>query len=99
MTRKSGKATISCDFKSSQSPNTAANDPDDYKAAEGIAAVWMSQGKKGVRVGIEVVYDLEEEEEDLIEKDSNDVIPIAKRARNLRLDGLILTAPTRPQRG
>jgi len=46
--------------------------------------------EEGVRIGIEVVYDSEEEGEDLIEKDS-DVMSIAKKARKVRL---ILTAPT-----
>ena len=35
--------------------------PDDYKAAEWIAVSWVNKGKKGMRSGIEVVYDLEEE--------------------------------------
>ena len=38
--------------------------PDDYKEAEGIAIAWVDEGNKGMRIGIEVVYDLEEEEED-----------------------------------
>jgi len=35
--------------------------PDDYKATGEIAVAWMNEGKKGVRIGIEVIYDLEEE--------------------------------------
>jgi len=37
--------------------------PDDYKAAEGIAVAWVNEGKKGVRIGVKVVYDLEEEKD------------------------------------
>jgi len=36
-----------------------------------------------VCIGIEVVYDLEEEEQDLIEEDSDDVMPIAKKVRKV----------------
>jgi len=42
---------------------------------EGTAVAWVNRGQ-GVRIGIEVVYDSEGEEEDLIEKDSDDVMPI-----------------------
>jgi len=37
--------------------------PHDYKAAEGIALAWVDWGKKGVRIGFEVVCNLEEEED------------------------------------
>jgi len=57
--------------------------PDDYKAAEGIAVAWVNEGRKGVRIGIEVIYNLEEEEEDQIEEDSDDVMPTAKKARKV----------------
>jgi len=84
LTRRSGKATVSCDLKSSQPLNTMVDGPDDYKAAEGIAVAWANEGKKGVHIGIKVVYDLEgEEEEDLIEENSDDVTPIAKKARKV----------------
>ena len=53
----------------------------------------MDEGK-GACIGIEVVYDLEEEGEDLIEEDSDDVMPIAKKARNVRLSGPIMIALT-----
>jgi len=84
LTRKSGKATISCDFRSSQPLSTVVGCPDDYRQPRAL----RNEGKKGVCIGIEVVYDLEEEEEDLIEKDSDDVMLIAKKARNVRLGGL-----------
>jgi len=44
---RSGKATISCDLKSSQPLGTVADGLDDYKAAEGIAVAWVNEGKKG----------------------------------------------------
>jgi len=75
---------VSCDLpKSSQPLNTVVDGPDDYKTAEGIAIAWLDDGKKGVRIGIEFVYDLEEEEEDQIEEDSDEVMPIAKKARKV----------------
>ena len=63
LTRRSGKATISCDLKSATTWYGVVG-PYDYKAAEAIAVAWVDESKKGVRIGIEVVYDLEEEEED-----------------------------------
>jgi len=59
-----------------QSINTVVDNPDDYKAAEGIVVASVNEGKKDARIGIEVVYRSEEAEEDLIEKDSDDVMPI-----------------------
>jgi hypothetical protein len=44
LTRKSGKARISCDLKSSQPLSTVV----DYKA-EGIAVAWVNEGKKRAR--------------------------------------------------
>jgi hypothetical protein len=67
LTRKSGRATISCDLKSSQPLSTAVDSSDDYKVAEGIAVEWVNEGKKGVQV----VYDLEEEGENPIEEDNS----------------------------
>jgi hypothetical protein len=76
LTRKGGKATVSCDWKSSQSLST-----DGYKAAESIAVAWANEDKKGVCIVIEVAYDLDEEEEDLIEDDDSDTaIPMVKKA-------------------
>jgi len=37
LTRRSGKATISCGLKSLQPLSTVVDDPDDYKVARGIA--------------------------------------------------------------
>jgi len=48
----------------------------------------VNEAKKGVRIRIEVVYDLEEEEEDLIEEDSDDVTLIAKKSTKGKLDSL-----------
>jgi hypothetical protein len=55
-------------LESSQPLSTVVDGPDDYKAAEMIAVAWVNEGKKGVRIGFEVVYDLEEEEKDLLRK-------------------------------
>lgn len=51
----------------------------------GIAVAWVNEGKKGVRIEIGVVYDFGEEEEDLTEEDSDDVMPIAKKSTNGKL--------------
>jgi len=69
------------------------DDPDDYKVAGGIAIAWVDEGQS-VRIGVDVVYDSEEEEEGLIEKDPNDVVPVAGEARRI---SLILIAHTSPQ--
>jgi len=82
LTRKGGKATVSCDLKSSQFLSTVANNPNGYKVAEGITVAWANDGKECVRIAIEVVYDLDKEEEDLIEDDDSDTaIPVVEGAR------------------
>jgi len=89
LTRKSGTATISCDFKSSQLLNTVI----DGKVVEGIAVACVNEGKKDVRTGTEAVHHLKE---DLIQENS-DVMLIAEKTREVRLDGLIITALISPE--
>lgn len=64
LTRRSGTATISCDYKALKPISTLVEDPEDYKSAESIAIALAGEGKKGVRVTVEIIYELEQDEED-----------------------------------
>ena len=60
LTRCGGTATVSCDYKGAKPVSTQDDDPDDYKSAEGIAVALATEGKKGVRLTIDIMYDLEQ---------------------------------------
>jgi len=86
--RKSGKATISCDLKSSQPINTVVDGPGDLQLhgrmrAKNVCALrlrlCMIWRKRRRRI------------------DSDDVTLVAKKARKVRLDGTALNRLTSPQ--
>ena len=86
MTRRGGKATVSCDLKSAQPLSTVANDPGSYKAAESVAVAWVNEGKKGVRIEIDVVYDLNEEDDLVEDDDAGTVVLVVKKARKVSFE-------------
>ena len=94
LTRRGGTATVSCDYKGAKPISTQVDDPDDYKPAEGIAVALATEGKKGVRLIVDILYDLEGvvDEEDSAHSEVEQ--PQPKRARKVRQLKLILIVVT-----
>ena len=82
--RRCGKATIACDLRGSCALTTLVDGPEDYKSAEGIADAWGSVEKKGVRIVIEIIYDLEDQEDEEESSDSDREMSQPKKARKVR---------------
>ena len=86
LTRRGGTANVNCDYKGAKPISTQVDDPDDYKSAEGITVALATEGKKRVRLTVDIVYDLEDEvnEEDSAHSDLKVEQPPPKKARKIR---------------